>query len=133
MGKKSDKYTTLARDLALHVAALKPQYVSKEEVPSELVEREKEIALAQLSEQQREKADKILPGKLEKYYEEIVLLQQPYVKDDSGKQTVADLIHAYSLKCGEKVVVRRFARWEVGEGIEKSETNFAAEVAALTN
>lgn len=129
---RNDEFRALAKDLALHVAALKPIYLTEEEVPAEVLEKEKEILREQLTEQQRAKADMILPGKLEKFYEDTVLYRQPFVKDDSGKLTVKALVDQLSLKCGEKVVVRRFQRFEVGEGIQKVQTNLADEVAALT-
>ncbi len=129
---RGEEFRQVARDLAMHVAAMKPTYLSVEEVPAAVIEKEKEIALEQLSEAQRSKADKILPGKLEKFYEDTVLLNQPYVKDDSGKKSVKDVIDALGIKVGEKVALRRFQRFEVGEGIQKSQANLAAEVAAMT-
>ena len=128
---RNEDFVNLARDIALHVAAMKPRFLSTDEVPQSEIDKEKEILMAQLNEQQLAKADKILPGKIEKYYEDNVLLKQIYVKDDSGKKKVEDLIQELSLKCGEKVVIRRFTRFEVGEGIEKGNQNFAQEVAAM--
>ena len=128
---RNEDFVNLARDIALHVAAMKPRFLNIEEVPESEIEKEKEILLAQLNDQQKAKADKILPGKIEKFYEENVLMRQLFVKDDSGKKTVADLVQELSLKCGEKVVVRRFVRFEVGEGIAKNEQNFAEEVASM--
>jgi elongation factor Ts len=110
---------------------MKPLYPTVEDVPVAVVEKEKEIALAQLNENQKKNADKILPGKLEKFYEDTVLLKQVFVRDDVGNKTIKDLIETLSMKVGEKIVVRRFVRFEVGEGIEKSEANFAAEVAHM--
>lgn len=128
---RNEDFVNLARDIALHVAAMKPRFLDIDEVPQAELDKEKEILMAQLNEAQRAKADKILPGKIEKFYEEHVLMKQPFVKDDSGKKTVEDLVKELSVKCGEKVVVRRFVRFEVGEGIEKSEQNFAEEVASM--
>lgn len=128
---RNEDFKNLARDLALHVAAMKPRYLTVEEVPQSELDKEKEILMAQLNEAQKSKADKILPGKIEKYYEEHVLLKQLYVKDDTGSKRVEDLVQDLSLKCGEKVVVRRFVRFEVGEGIEKQSQDFAAEVASM--
>ena len=128
---RSDEFKQLARDIALHIAAMKPLYPTVEDIPAALIEKEKEIALATLNENQKKNAEKILPGKLEKFYEETVLLKQPYVRDESGKLTVKDLVEALSMKVGEKIQVRRFIRFEVGEGIEKSHADFAAEVASL--
>lgn len=128
---RGDDFKALALDVAMQVAAMTPQFVTVEEVPAAVLDKEKEILLAQLSPEQKAKADKILPGKIEKFYEDRVLLRQIYVKDDSGSKTVGDMINEYSAKCGEKVVVRRMQRFEVGEGISKESTDFAAEVAAM--
>lgn len=129
---RGDEFRQVARDIAMHVAAMRPQYLSAEEIPAAVIAKEKEIALEQLNEAQRAKADKIIPGKIEKWYEDVVLLRQPFVKDDSGKKTVKDIIEELSIKTGEKVAVRRFQRFEVGEGIEKQMANLAADVAAMT-
>ena len=127
---RGDEFQETARNIALHVAASKPKFITREEVPASMIEKEKEIFLDQLNDAQKKNADKILEGKLSKFFEEICLLDQPYVKDDSGKLTIRALTEALSVKCGEKVVIRRFERFEVGEGIEKVQTNLAAEVAA---
>lgn len=129
---RGEEFRDLARNIALHVAAMKPRYLSVEEIPASVIDKEKEIYVEQLNEKQRANADKILPGKLEKFYEDVVLLKQIYVKDDSGKKTIQDLIQEVSIKCGEKVALRRFQRFEVGEGIERQQGNLAAEVAAMT-
>ena len=130
---RGEEFVATARDLAMHVAAMKPLYVSKEDVPAEVLRKEEEIIRAQLTEQQLAKADKIIPGKLEKFYEDAVLFCQNFVKDESGKVTVRDLVEGLSMKVGEKVVVRRFERFQVGEGVEKRQANLAAEVAALVS
>jgi elongation factor Ts len=75
-------------------------------------------------------ADKILPGKLKKFYEDNCLLHQPYIKDDSGKKSVQEVLDDLSARVGEKVTLRRFGRFEVGEGIEKEESNYLDEIAA---
>lgn len=129
---RGEEFRATARDIAMHIAAMKPIYLSAEDVPAAVLDKEKEILMEQLNEAQRAKADKILPGKLQKFYEEHCLLNQIFVKDDSASKTINDLVEALSVKCGEKVKVRRFCRYEVGEGIAKSEMNFAAEVAAMT-
>lgn len=129
---RGDDFKECARGLAMHVAAMKPLYLSSEEIPASVIEKEKEIFLEQLTPAQRNNADKILPGKLAKFYEENCLLDQPYVKDDSGKMAVKNVIEELSIKCGEKVTVRRFIRFEVGEGIEKQKADLASDVAALT-
>lgn len=129
---RGEEFRAVAKDLAMHVAAMKPQYLTVEEVPAAVLNKEKEILLEQLNEQQKAKADKILPGKLEKFYEDNVLMRQIFVKDESGKKTIKDIIDELSMKCGEKVAVRRFQRLEVGEGISKTETNFVEEVMSMT-
>jgi len=130
---RGEEFKVTAREIAMHVAAMKPTYLAPEDVPAAVLDKEKEILLEQLNEAQRAKADKILPGKLQKFYEDNCLLNQIFVKDDSGTKTIKALVEALSIKCGEKVQVRRFSRFEVGEGIARAETNFAAEVAAMTN
>ncbi len=128
---RGEEFKALARDLAMHVAAMKPEYLTVEDIPEAVISKEKEILIEQLGEKERSKADKILPGKLEKYYEDKVFMKQPYVKDESGKRTVKDMIDELGIKCGEKVAVRRFIRFVVGEGIEKQQSNLAADVAAM--
>lgn len=127
---RCEEFKNLAKDLAMQVAAMKPIYLTAEEVPAALVQKEKEILMEQLDESQKAKADKILPGRIQKFYEDVVLLQQSFVKEDSKK--IEQLIQEVAMKIGEKIVVRRFSRLEVGEGIEKAQTNLAAEVAAMT-
>ena len=130
---RNPEFREVARDIAMQVAAMKPRYVSIESVPAEVIEKEKAIALEQLNEAQRKNADKILPGKLEKFYEDTVLLSQLFIKDDAGKKTVQDLISELSVKTGEKVTVRSFQRFQVGEGIERTQTNLADEVSSMIN
>jgi elongation factor Ts len=127
---RGDEFKRVARDIAMHVAAMKPVYAAVEDIPPEVIAKEKEIALETLTEKQRAVADKILPGKLAKFYSENVLLTQPFVKDEEGKKTVKDIVEELSVKVGEKVTLRRFARFEVGEGIEKAVSNLADEVSA---
>lgn len=127
---RNDEFRQLARDIAMHVAAMRPRYTSVEEVPPAVLEKEKEIIIAQLDEAQKAKADKIIPGRMDKWFQEHVLEAQPYVRDDSGKVTIKSLVEQYSIKTGEKVRLRRFIRLEVGEGIERASQDFAAEVAA---
>lgn len=125
---RGDEFRNVARDLAMHVAAMKPLYVSVEEVPESVLAKEREIAFEQLTEAQKPKADKILPGKIEKFYEDAVLLRQTFVKDET--KSIKDVVEALSIKVGEKVALRRFSRIEVGEGIHKVAANLADEVAA---
>ena len=128
---RGDEFRQLARDLAMHVAAMKPSYLSDEEVPEAVLAKEREIAFEQLNDEQKKKADKILPGKLEKFLETSVMLRQIYIKDETESKSIRDLVEALSMKCGEKVTVRRFVRMEVGEGIEKVQGDIAADVAAM--
>ncbi len=128
---RNDDFVNLAKDIAMHVAAMKPAYLTVEEVPQSELDKETEILMAQLNEQQKAKADKIIPGKLEKFYEDNVLLKQIFVKDEAGSKKIETLIQEFSIKCGEKVGIRRFVRFEVGEGIEKQSADFAAEVASM--
>lgn len=119
----------ILHDVALQIAAAKPSYISKNDVPSDVIEKEKEILLVQMQNDEknankpREILEKIVTGKIGKYYTENCLLDQPFVKDDS--MTVSKLI-------GDKFTVARFVRWEMGEGLEKRNEDFAAEVAAQT-
>ena len=108
------EFRQLAKDLALHVASARPIAVSVADVPTDVVERERRVYTAQVAEEKKPDAvkEKIVEGKLKKFYQENVLLEQPFVKDD--KQTVGDLIKALSGKTGEKIGVRRFARFELG-------------------
>jgi elongation factor Ts len=128
---RGEEFKEVARGLAMHVAAMEPLYLREEEVPQSVLDKEREIALEQLTEKQKGNAESILQGKVKKFFEEKVLLNQAYVRDD--KSTILDVVNNLSAKVGEKVEIRRFARFEVGEGIEKHVTNLADEVAALTN
>lgn len=111
---RTEDFQRLAKDLALHVASADPVAVAIEDVPADLVAREREIYRAQAAESGKPQAvwEKMVDGRLKKFYEERVLLEQPFVKDD--KQTVGQLVKAVSGKVGENVVVRRFARFQLG-------------------
>ena len=126
---RNEDFQTLVRDLALHIAALSPQFVRREEIPVELLEREKEIERVKLREQKKPEAmiEKILTGKIEKYYETVCLVDQPFVKDD--KKKVHEVVTEAVAKIGENISIRRFTRYQVGEGIEKKKEDLAAEVA----
>ena len=125
---KTDGFRTFARDVAMHIAAINPQYVSKDEVPVEEVEHEKEILKNQaLNEGKPEKiVDKMVEGRIQKFYKEICLLEQPFVKNPDI--TIEDLVKEQIMTIGENVKIRRFARFQMGEGLEKKEENFAEEV-----
>jgi elongation factor Ts len=112
---RNELFKELANEIALQIAAMKPQYVKREDVPREVVEKEGEIAReAAIAEGKPPHiAEKIAEGKLEKFYKEVCLYEQPYIKDD--KKTVEELIKEYIAKIGENIQVRRFCRYELGE------------------
>ena len=114
---KTDAFQALAKDLLMQIAAANPAYVAREDVPPAVVEREREVYRAQLADQKKppQIIDKIVEGKLEKFFGERCLLEQPFVKDASGKTRVRDLVDGVNAKTGERVVVKRFARFLVGE------------------
>ncbi|MBU8899888.1 elongation factor Ts [Corallococcus sp. H22C18031201] len=126
---RNDDFQDLVKDVAMQIAAANPKYVRREEVPTAAMEKEKEIQRELLKQQGKPEAmlEKILVGKMEKYYELVCLVDQLWVKDD--KKKVGDMITERAAKIGEKVSVRRFTRYEVGEGIEKKKDDLAAEVA----
>ena len=128
---KTDGFSDLVKDIAMHVAAMNPLYVRREEVPAELVEKEKEIYAHQAKESGKPDnvIQKMVDGKIEKFFKEICLLEQPFVKNPDI--TIEKLVVEAIAKLGENISVRRFVRFKVGEGIEKKSTDFAAEVAAL--
>ncbi len=115
---RNAEFGELAHQVALHVAALKPQYLDRDSVPEETVASEKEIYRARCEvEGKPEKVwDRIISGMLDKYFQDVCLLEQPFVKDPS--KTVADLINEAAAKMGEKIEVRRFIRYQVGEELE---------------
>lgn len=126
---KTDAFQALVADVAKHIAASAPQYVSREEVPADVLEREKGVYRDQLMNEGKpaEMVEKIIEGKLNKFYAEICLLEQPFIKDED--KTIQQLLAEKTGEIGEKVSVRRFARFVVGEGIEKKQVDYAAEVA----
>lgn len=127
---KNDDFRSFVRDIAMHIAAASPQYIRREEVSAEAIEKEREILRAQtLNEGKPEKiVDKIVDGRIDKFYKDVCLLEQPFVKDPD--KTVELLVKEKIAQIGENISIRRFSRFVVGEGIEKAETNFAEEVMA---
>ena len=125
---KNEEFRRFVRDLGMQVAAMKPRWVSKEEVPADELAKEREIVRnTALNEGKPEKIiEKIVEGRMAKFYEENCLLEQPYVKDDSKK--IATLTKEMIALIGENVSIRRFVRFETGEGLQKKEENFADEV-----
>lgn len=114
---KTDAFQDLVKDLGMQVAAANPSYVSRDDVPPDVVEKEREIYRGQLADQKKppQVIDKIIEGKLEKFYTEQCLLEQPFIKDASGKTKVKDLVDGVNAKTRERIAVRRFARFQVGE------------------
>ncbi|MFR9297022.1 MAG: translation elongation factor Ts [Aedoeadaptatus pacaensis] len=126
---KNEDFREFVRDMAMQVAAANPKYVTREEVPQEELDHERSVLKEQaLNEGKPEKiVEKMDEGRLEKFYKEIVLLDQPFIKD--GDKSVNDLLTELIAKIGEKISIRRFCRYEVGEGLEKRNEDFAEEVA----
>lgn len=124
----TDDFQSFARDIAMQIAAANPKYVRREEVDAKDLEHERTVLREQaLAEGKPEKiVEKMVEGRIEKYYKEICLMDQPYIKDPD--QTVKDLVTAKIAKVGENISIRRFARYQLGEGIEKKTDDFAAEV-----
>lgn len=125
---RSDNFVNLCKDIALHIAAARPLYVDESEVPTDVLNHEKEILRAQaLNEGKPENiVDKMIEGRVKKFYEEVCLLDQPFVKEPS--KTIKDIVNEAVLTIGEKISIRRFTRYEMGEGLEKRSDNFAEEV-----
>jgi len=127
---KTDEFKELVRELAMQVAALKAEYVSREDVPEDVLERKREVNRQRALNEGKPAnvVDRIVDGRIEKYFEEVCLLEQPYVRDNDKK--IKDLIQEKIAKIGENIQVRRFVRYERGEGLEKRSEDFAAEVQA---
>lgn len=127
---QNEMFQTLVKDMCLHIAANKPQYIVPEDVPADVLAKEKEIAKDQAIQSGKPAAvaDKIVEGKIVKYYDEVCLMRQQYLKDPDKK--VETVLQEMIAKIGENIKVRRFVRWELGEGLEKKSNDFAAEVAA---
>lgn len=125
---KNESFQMLVADLAKHIAAAAPQYVSRDQVAADVLEREKSVYRDQLVNEGKpaEMVEKILEGKLNKFYSEICLLEQAYIKDED--KTIEQLLTEKTMEIGEKVTVRRFSRFVVGEGIEKKQVDYLAEV-----
>ena len=115
---RTDAFQELVKDIAMQVAAANPSYVAREDVPGEVLEKEREIYRDQMAEQTKppQVVDKIVEGKLEKFFSEQCLLEQPFIKDATGKTRVRDLVDQVNAATKEKVVVKRFSRFQVGGG-----------------
>ncbi len=117
---RTNDFKDLVKDIAMHIAAANPQYISREDVSQEVIDREKEIYRAQITGKPPQVVEKILEGKLEKFFTDTCLLEQIFIKDPEQKKKIKDLIAEKIAKLGENIVVRRFARFQLGEGLEKS-------------
>jgi len=132
---RTPEFQQLVKDIAMHIAATEPRFVTREEVTAEVLDKEREIALAQAKNEPKNAnkpdavLDKIIEGRIGKYYEEVVLLDQPFVKDPA--KTVQELLTENIARTGERITVRRFTRYKMGEGIEKKGDDFADEVASM--
>ena len=127
------EFKQFVKDIAMHVAAAAPQYVKREDVPASIVDAEKEAQKAKAVAEGKPEAiaERIVEGRMDKFYSEICLLDQSFVKDPD--KTVGQLLTELISKIGENIVIRRFVRFERGEGIEKKEENFAEEVMKQVN
>lgn len=134
---RGDEFQQLVKDIAMHVAAAEPKYVSREDVNPADLAKEEEIARAQATNDPKnankpdQVIDKIVAGRVNKYYEETVLMDQPFVKDPA--KTVAELVTEKVAKTGEKITIRRFTRYKMGEGLEKRGGDFGGEVASMVS
>ncbi len=132
---RGEEFQQLVKDVAMHIAAVDPSYTNRDEVPADVLDKEKEILLEQLKNDPKnankpeDVINKIIEGRLNKYFEENVLVDQPFVKDPS--LTVGDLVREKVGSIKEKISIRRFTRYKMGEGIEKKQDDFAAEVASM--
>lgn len=130
---RTDSFKALTTDIAMHIAAAAPKYLSRQDVPTEELEREKAVYRDQLAAEGKpaEMVEKIVDGKLSKFYADICLLEQTFIKDE--EKTIERLLTEKVGEIGEKITIRRFTRYELGEGIQKPTTDFAAEVGNELN
>ena len=112
---RTDDFKDLVKDIAMHIAAASPLYLSREDVPENVLSKEKEIFKAQITNKPDNVVEKIIEGKIEKFYAENCLLEQVFVKDPEGKQKIKDLIIEKVAKLGENIILRRFVRYQLGE------------------
>jgi elongation factor Ts len=132
---RGDEFQQLVKDIAMHVAAAEPRFVTRDEVPTNVLEKERDIARAQAKNDPKnankpdQVIEKIVEGRLNKFYEESVLVDQPFVKDPA--KTVGELVIEKTAKTGERIAIRRFTRYKMGEGLDKRGDDFSNEVASL--
>ncbi len=128
----NENFQNLVKDIAMHIAAAAPIYVRREEVSEDAIAHEKTVQKARVIEEGKPEhiADRIVEGRMDKFYADVCLLEQTFVKDD--KKTVKEILADAVATIGENIQVRRFVRYELGEGLEKKKDDFAAEVAQMT-
>ncbi|HYP28464.1 MAG TPA: translation elongation factor Ts [Blastocatellia bacterium] len=132
---RGEEFRSFVHDLAMHITAAEPRYTTKEEVPSDVLDKEREIALEQArtdpknANKPQQVLDKIVEGRLSKFYQEVCLMEQPFVKDQNI--TIAEFVRQMISKTGENIRVRRFTRFKMGEGLEKRVSDLGAEVQDL--
>lgn len=126
---RNEDFQAFVRDIAMHVAAVNPTYLNREEVPAEIVAKEKEILAAQIADEGKPAnvVEKIVEGRLNKFFKDACLMDQPFIKEP--KQSVTERQNELVAKIGEKITIRRYVRFELGAGLEKRSEDFAAEVA----
>ena len=133
---RTEEFQALVKDIAMHIAAAEPRYVAREEVPADVLDKEREITRAQIANDPKnankpeQVIEKIVEGRLNKFFEEAVLVDQPFVKDPA--KTINELLTEKIAKTGERITVRRFTRYKMGEGLAKREDDFASEVASMS-
>ena len=132
---RGEEFQQLVKDIAMHIAAAEPRYVTREDVPAAVLDKEREIARAQakndpkMANKPDQVIEKIVEGRLNKFYEETVLVDQPFVK--APEKTIGELVTEKTAKTGERIAVRRFTRYKMGEGLERRDEDFGGEVAAM--
>jgi elongation factor Ts len=115
---KTDDFQNMVKDITMHIAAANPSYVKREEIPPKVIEKEKEIYASQVSDKPPQVVEKIIAGKLEKFYSDVCLEDQVFVKDPDGKQKIKDLVIEKIAKLGENIVINRFVRFQLGEKVD---------------
>lgn len=130
---KNEEFKIFVKDVAMQIAANKPEFVKREEIPQDIIDREKKIIRAQAIEEGKPEKiiDKMIDGRIEKYFADVCLMEQPWIKDTD--KTIGQLLTEKIVKIGENITIRRFVRFEKGEGIEKKQENFAEEVMKQVN
>jgi len=132
---RGEEFQQLVKDIAMHIAAAEPRYVTREEIPAGVLDKEREIARAQakndpkMANKPEQVIEKIVEGRLNKFYEETVLVDQPFVK--APEKTIAELVTEKTAKTGERIAVRRFTRYKMGEGLDRRADDFGTEVASM--